>query len=201
MERLQYNISDIHQLSGVLSNNSRDLSISVADFIQDDRLLGTRVQVVHTDFGVLFACVFNASGSMVSSTDDYTVIEPSIAELLLELSKYGFDVVYDPRKSLPGSQLEYLITLESLGYDKIRLLSVYSVQSGVKKFNTYVVGFNVDKNPMWINNGYAPSDKEFTGSLKDGSAINISGISKTRKWSWSWLDYVADISDILKDNA
>ena len=200
MQKLQYSISDIHQLSGAMSNNSRDLSISVTDFIQDDRLSGTRIQVRHNQFGVLFACVLNAHGTMVTEFNDNLTVEPTTAELLAELEKYGFLITYNPHKSLPINQIEYLVTLKGLGYDKLRVLNVYTYENGIKKFQWYVVAFNVRDKSNWINNGYSPSDKEFTDALKRGSAINISALSKTNNWSWSWLDFVADIDDILKDN-
>lgn len=198
---LRYNISDWHQLKDVKSNNSRSLSISVSDFIQNEYLTGLRIQVIHDSFGVLFACMLNAQGTILNEFSENLVVEFTHKQILLELEKYGFLVTYNPRESLSGSQIEYLMSLKKLGYDKIRILNVWYIENGVKLFRWYVVAFNVDKNIDWLNNGYAPNEWEFTESLNNGSAVNISAISKTNCWSWSWLDYIANIDDILEDNA
>lgn len=198
---LQYNISDWHQLSDAKSNNSRDLSISVSDIIQDARLTGLRIQLNHTQFGVLFACVLNAQGSMVTEFNENLVVEFTTEQILAELKKYGFLITFEPRAHLPGNQIQYLMTLKGLGYDKLRIMNVYKYNiQGTKQFQWYVIAFNIhDEN--WLDNGYSISETEFMKALKDGRCINISAISKTQRWSWSWLDYVANIDDILEDNA
>ena len=88
---LKYNISAWDQLSCCLSNLSRDLHIHVTEFVQNDKISGTRIRVEHETFGVLFACVINAQGSLVS-TDSGIVHEFTSDEILAELKKYGFDV-------------------------------------------------------------------------------------------------------------
>lgn len=197
---LNYNISDWHQLADVHSNNSRDLFITVSDFIQDDRLFGTRIQVNHRNFGVLFACVVNASGSLVSEMNENIVYELTPKQILLQLEVFGFSVSFDPKKHLPKTQVKFLQTVSELGFDKIRILNVWHIENSVKFFKWYIVAFNVKDNPCWINNGYAPSEKEFEDSLKNGSAFNISEQGHIKHWDWSWLDYVANISDILEEN-
>ena len=198
---LRYNISDWHQLAEAKSNNSRNLHIHVSDMIQSDKLTGTRISVCHDNYGVLFACVLEANGSMISKLNDETTFEFTPKQILAELEKYGFYVTYEPRTHLPGNQITYLITLKDLGFDKLRVLNVWHIENTIKVFRWCVVAFNVKENPKWINNSYAPSEDEFATSLRNGSAINISALSNTHRWSWSWLDYVANIDDILKDNA
>lgn len=198
---LRYNISDWHQLSDTKSNNSRDLHISVTDIIQDARLTGLRIQLHHKSFGVLFACVLNAQGSMVTEFNDNLVVEFTAEQILAELRKYGYLITFEPRAHLPGNQLQYLMTLKRLGYDKLRIMQVYTYDiTGTRQFQWYVIAFNIhDEN--WLNNGYSIPEKEFLDALKAGKCVNISAISKTQRWSWSWLDYVANIDDILEDNA
>jgi hypothetical protein len=153
---------------------------------------------------VLFACIINARGNIIDEYDnnDNIVIEFTPIQIINELAKYGFLVVYQPNKNLTGEQIDYLLTLDKLKYDKIRILNVYHYEHGVQVFKWYVVGFKVDNKKDWLNNAYSPSDKEFKQSLVDGSAINISAISKQHRWNWSWLyGYVANISDVLEDNA
>lgn len=198
---LRYNISNWHQLSKVLSNNSRDLHITVSDMMQNDKLTGTRISVCHKDYGVLFACVLNATGSLVSQLNNETTIEFTPEQILSELQKYGFYVTFEPREHLPGAQLEYLMALTGFKFDKLRKLGIWHYENGVKVFRWCIVAFKVENHVDWINVGYEPSEEEFEKALRNGTAINISAISKINKWSWKWLDYVANIDDILEDNA
>lgn len=199
-EPLRYNISDWHQLTECQSNNSRDLQICVGDFIQDSRLVGLRIQVWHADFGILFACVLNTRGSLVSELSTNIAYELTTDQILSELKKYGFIVTYEPRRHLPESQLSYLRTLKELGYDKIRIIPVYIIEHGTKITKPYIVAFYIKDNVRWLDNMYCSPKTEFHTSLENGSAINISAISATNNWSWTWLDYVANIDDILSDN-
>ena len=193
---LRYQISSLRQLPKCLSNNSRNLKIEVADFIQNDLLQGLRVSVVHNTLGTLFSYTFHARGRIVSCGKD----ELSVYQLLHELSRFGFIVDYDPRPHLSGDQLEYLMTLKGMHMDKLRILSVYSVVNGKKHYSSYIVAFNIEQNPKWIQYDYTPSDEEFMKSLVEGNAVSLNQ-SAGRLYNWDWLDYVANIDDILRDNA
>lgn len=196
---LRYRISDWHQLIDVVSNNSRDLFITVTDFVQDNRLNGTRICIEHKAYGTLFACIVNPHGSIISySEEPYSGLEPTQITSMLEM--FGFLVNYVPTKSLPGDLISFLMTLKGLDFDKIRVLSVWKVVNGVKAFNDYVIAFNISNNPDWINNGYSASEAEFLKAIQEGSAISVSALSSLKHWDWSWLNYVANIDDILDDN-
>ena len=205
---LQYRISIWRQAKECLSNNSQKLHIHTTDFISNDKLQGFRISVDHEIFGTLFACVLNARGLIVSDLDatdplleDPIYYELSTQQILQELRKYGFWIEYNPREALPGDQLDYLMTLKGLNYDKIRVMNTWTAPRGVKEFKTNIVVFNSTKHRYWLNNDYAPSEKEFTQALLDGSAANLTEICKTKKFRWDWLDYVANIDDIIRDNA
>lgn len=197
---LRYEISDWHQLPGVKSNNSQDLCIKVMDFVQDNRLQGTKIQVIHQDFGTLFAYVVNPAGEIISGHSGNPEYELTTGQLLKQLENFGFLVTFAPQKHLPAHQLEFLKSLQELHFDKLRVLSVWHLQHGIKVFRWYVVVFHVEQNPDWINSGYAPSEKEYETALKNGSALNVSALSQKYRWDWSWLDFVANISDILEEN-
>lgn len=198
MSNLRYNITDWHQLANVESNNSRDLYIKVGDIIQNDVLEGLRIQVMHKTFGALYVIVLNATGSLVTVPEESQPTEPTTADILAELAKWGFDVVFEEVKYLPPGQLDFLASLKGLCFDKIRILNVKG-STGVSSV-PYLVVFNIIQNPKWLSNTYAATEKEFTDSLKNGSVINISATGKGKQWSWSWLDFVGDIQDILDQN-
>lgn len=197
---LRYNISDWRQLINVKSNISTKLSIKVSDILNAPILTGLRIRVYHAEYGDLYTCVLGAEGSLVSEDPSVIDFEPSTDEILKTLSKYGFLVTYDQQRNLPQDQLEFLASLSGLEYDKLRLVTVWNISNGVKQFKTYAVVFKISENPTWINNGYSPSEKEFTESLRNGSVVNLSASSQTHKWNWSWLTFVANIEDILSEN-
>ena len=199
---LRYNISSWDQLPRCMSNNSRDLHIRVSKVMNDRRLSGTVIRVEHYDFGVLFACTVDASGPLLSENGLAGVPEMSTSAILSELAKFGFLVTYEPKTHLDGEQLQYLMTLNQLGFEKIRILNVHMYQKdGRVKDEPVVVAFKIEKNGDWLNNGYSPYESEFLAALKHGTAVNISAISKEKKFRWDWLTYVANINDILNDNA
>lgn len=197
---LRYAISDWRQASNCLSNMSRSLKIVVTDFIQDCRLNGLRLQVVHDTFGVLFAYVIDAKGGIINDTQGSSNL--STNEILQQLSRYGFFITFREYEHLSGDQIQYLMTLSSLHFDKIRILDVWKAPLGTKEFKQYIVAFNIEQNPDWLNAGYCPSEEEFTNALTEGSAINITEISKSQNYRWDWLyNWVADIGDIIASNA
>ena len=198
---LRYKISDWHQLPECKSNNSRSLQLHVADLIQDDRISGLRITLTHESFGVLFAYVLNLSGRIVTIPESEVVPQLTPAEILRELEKFGYLISYEPSKNLKESQLAFLKALLGLHYDKIRILNVYTIEGGVRRFTWYVVAFNVSKNPYWLNNDYSPSYAEFTKSVLEGSAYNVSALPECSRYDWSWLKgWVGSIEDILAEN-
>lgn len=198
---LRYEITDWHQAVNAMSNNSPDLKIKIVDYINDDRLTGLRISIWHPQFGTIFACVLNANGSFVDETDGNVLPEFSTERILEELAKFGFYIIYKQKKYLPQSQIEYLKTVQALNYDKLRFISVcVKERFGEIYYTKYIVVFNIEKNPGWLDINHVASESEFTEALKNGSAINISEQSKKYHWDWNWLNFVANISDIIEEN-
>ena len=199
-DTLRYAITDWHQLKNIKSNNSRELSIRVADLLHSDVLTGLRIMVYHNNYGPLYTCVLNAQGSIVTEVNDNIVVEPSTQDILAELHKWGFEVEFDPKLNLPQGQKDFLAELKNLGYDKIRWLTVNSTKHNVIEAKPYIIVFNVTNHADWLVNTYAASEQEFLNALKDGSAVNISATSKANVWSWNWLvGFVLNIDDILAE--
>ena len=196
-DTLSYSITDWHQLKNIKSNNSRELSIKIADLIHSNVLTGLRIQVYHEQYGPLYTCVLNAQGTIVTEINNNMTTEPTTDYILKELAKWGFDVQFDQELNLPQGQLDFLAELKDLGYDKLRVLNVWTIENTIQTFTPYIIVFNVSQNPDWLNNDYAASEQEFLNSLKNGSAVNISATSKANIWSWGWLNFVANIDDIL----
>lgn len=199
---LRYRISDFRQLNQCMSNNSRHLHIVVTTFINDKNLNGLRIKLDHDKYGTLFACILDAQGDMISRNADETLNQLTPGQILSELWKYGFIIEYDPIESMPGNQLEFLENLYNFSHmDKIRVMSVWEAPLGVKEFNTHIVAFQSSYHGDWLNAGYSPSKKEYLEGLENGSAIDVSRMSRDAHYDWSWLyGWVGNISDILEEH-
>lgn len=201
---LRYNISNWLQLAECRSNNSIDLYITVKQVIDDGshRLTGTVILVNHIQYGTLFSCLVNSKGSLLSPDAKSGIIrEFTTDEILAELNKFGFDITFEINQHLSGEQVSYLITLSGLNYDKIRRLPVFEYdKQGNKVFSDYIVAFNVDKCNEWLDANYVCRKNEFLGKLNEGVALNLTHMSQTQLFDWTWLTYVANIDDIIEDN-
>lgn len=193
---LRYRIDNWHDLPQVLSNNSQDLYISVAD-IKDDSLSGTRITVNHDKYGVLFSEIVNAKGYLVSEYQDNIVYSLTDSQIFLELAKYGFLVEWSSAPHLSMDQITYLQILKGLHFDKLRLLNVIEWQDGLQLSNIYIVVFQANDLQAWLDNTYVADKKSFFDALNSGYALNITEVSKRKKYRWDWLNYVADIQDLL----
>lgn len=198
---LRYNISNWLQLSECKSNNSADLYITVKQVIDDGshRLTGTIILVQHTQYGTLFACLVNSSGSLLTPDPASGKIkEFTTDEILAELNKFGFDVTFEINQHLSGDQISFLMTVNDLGYDKLRVLSVQDKPDG--HYSDYLVVFNVEKCPDWIQNDYVCGKSVFVNALTSSGAMNLTDLEQTKGFDWTWLTYVANIEDIIRDN-
>lgn len=200
---LQYKIDSWRQLPRCLSNNDRNLRIHITDLFNNDYLRGFRITVDHPAMGIVFACVLQARGTLVTPADAYSEGDMSPETILAELHKFGFYITFEQRLGLSGEQLEYLKTLNGLGYDKIRIVSAWDPKSqSDDTFVPVVVAFQASPLSEWLYNTYNPSYKEYSDAILSGIAINISAISETKQYRWDWLkDSVESIDDIIRDNA
>ena len=210
---LRYNISNWLQLSDCKSNNSVDLYITVKQVIDDGshRLTGLIIQINHMQYGTLFACLVNANGSLLTPDPVSGIIrEFSTDEILEVLSTFGFDVTFEINQHLSGDQISYLMTLSDLEFDKIRKLQVYREDNTIisttspdkvqRYYSEFIVAFNSDKCPDWLQQDYSCGRKPFLAALESSGAMNLTDLKQTRGFDWTWLTYVANIDDIIRDN-
>lgn len=198
---LRYNISNWIQLTECKSNNSTDLYITVKQVIDDGshRLSGMIIMVNHNQYGNLFTCLINSSGSLLTPDPVSGIIkEFSTDEICAELYKFGFDVTFHINQHLSGNQISYLMTVSELGYNKLRRLYVQDKPDG--RYSEYIVVFNVAKCPEWINLDYVCGKKVFVDALVGSGAMNLTDLEQTKGFDWTWLTYVANIEDIIEDN-
>lgn len=198
---LKYRISSWKQLPKCLSNNSKYLHIRVGEYTANT-LSGTRILIEHELLGTLFACLVNAHGELLCKNSQDVIFELTPTQILQELEKFGFFVIYNPVSDLSGDQIDFLITINKLKYDKIRILSVWNIEHGAKQLKEYVVAFLAQDNPQWLNASYSPSHSEFVSALSQGTAFNVSSLSECAQYNWAWLhNFVANIDDVISDYA
>lgn len=199
---LRYSIDSWYDLTNCKSNNSKYLRIFVEDIIDEDKLCGLIITIRHSKYGNLFSHLLNGSGDLLT-IEDARPHEFTTDEILKELHKFGFEVEFSPQLHLSESMITYLKTLKGLNYDKLRMISIPQVSVwGTDKysFNHYVVAFSPDKLPKWLDNLYSPTKSEFSDAMVAGFACNVSMSPEGQKLDWSWLNYVANIDDILNSN-
>ena len=197
---LRYNISSWLQLPECRSNNSVDLYLTVNQVIDDGshRLSGLVIYVKHTQYGTLFACLINAEGSLLTKDANSGIIQEFSSDEILEvLATFGFDITFEVNQHLSGDQISYLMTLFDLGFDKLRMLEVQQLDG---LYSNYLVAFNVDKCPEWIKNDFTCGRKPFLEALNASGAMNLTDLKQTKGFDWTWLTYVANIEDIIRDN-
>lgn len=208
---LRYNISSWYQLPECKSNTSVDLYITVRRIIDDGshRLMGTNIQVQHTQYGTLFACLVNADGTILNHDENSQIIQEfSVDDILSVLATFGFDITFKVNQHLSGDQISYLMTLSDLGFNKIRRLQVYNTADTIqtarilqRRYSEYIVAFNVAKCPDWIDIDYACDIRLFNKAFQNSGAMNLTDLEQTKGFDWTWLTYVADIDDIIRDNS
>jgi hypothetical protein len=198
---LRYNISSWFQLPECKSNTSRDLHIVVNKIIDDGshRLMGITIAVKHDHYGILFACLINAEGTLLIHDENSEIIlEFNKDEILKILETFGFYVTFEVNQHLSDAQIDYLKTLDALGFDKLRMLEVQDKPDG--RYSNYLVAFNVDKCPEWLKNDFTCGKKPFVDALMSSGAVNLTNLKQTEGFDWTWLTYVANIEDIIRDN-
>ena len=203
MTILRYRITSWDEIGGCLSNNDRRFHVHCIT-ISDEDLRCKIIRLDHEKYGTVFAGMVEGTGSMLTKMDgiNYHMFTPS--EILDELEKFGYIISYERDENLSGDQLDYLINLNNLGFDKIRKIRIASrgTTTDSTTIKTIVVAFKISGVPAeWLDNTYACPIAEYHQAVDNGTAINISAISQDRNFSWEWMDdTVMSINDILQLN-
>ena len=121
-------------------------------------------------------------------------------QLLHELKRYGFYVLYEESEYLPAGQVMLLKTLQGLRFDKLRLFVVHDL-SDQWEDTLRVTAFNLIDHQDWLNASYSPSKKEWETAILDGTAFNVSGLDEAKKYHWDFLyNNIEDIDKIILRN-
>lgn len=191
---LRYRISQWEQAVKCKSNMSEKYSIHVSTVEYMPEIYGKLIQVEHEHVGIVFSVMLDPKGSRVEQS---ALLHPMPTEIILEYLKcFGFYIEYKPEAVLPEMQKQYLQELQALCMDKIRIMFIfYRDENGEKVIKPVLTAFSSSILSDWLLNNYTCSRDEFNARCGEGLAIRIDA----RDFDWSWLTYVANISDILNN--
>ena len=197
LKRLRYRISNWSQAVKCLSNNSKELHISLANYMHNSDFEGRILSVVHTKFGTMFATVVDGQGRILSVTDEHGDELPLLttAEVLKQLEKFGFDISYEEEPHLSGEQLTFLMKLRDLGFDAITKVKVQHPKTS--RYCT--IAYDSSQTLEYLSFNSAVSKAQFDKSLEDGAIVNIAKMDTTLEWDW--LTYTCQIDDLLEANS
>ena len=196
-----YAIDNWQQATNCISNTDSSLKIRYTQFVNSHILEGGRIQVVHPEFGVVFAAFTEASGTFVDYDSDAFLSTP---EILKGLRQLGFDIRFKTNPKLNSATLTYLQSAVNLGYTTVRwCIKKHKVQSnstvltgncrvkGCMERHTHVVVlFDENKTPELLRQ-YPPPIKNFGGD------IMVVDIAKNPALDFSWLILPMNIQSIL----
>ena len=120
-------------------------------------------------------------------------------EILRQLMRFGFYITYDVKTHLPEPVLDYLTKLNGLGYDKITKVALESFDvNGNKVWRSTVIVFKSGFNTDLLTFNCKVTRIAFNAKLEANTVMNI---THELGMSWDWVTYIANISDILDENA
>ena len=196
-----YAIDNWRQATNCISNIDSSLKIRYTQFVNSHVLEGGRIQVVHPEFGVVFAAFTSASGTLVDYDQDAFL---NTNEILKGLRQLGFDIRFKTNPKINAATLEYLRSAINLGYTSVRWVikkhkrqtnsTVYTGNCRVKgcaEAHTHVVVlFDENKRPELLNQ-YPPPIKNFGGDIMEVD------LAKNTSLDFSWLIVPMNIQSII----
>lgn len=190
---LTYAIDNWHQLVNAISNTDPTLKIRVSDFVNSDILQGTRIEVIHPQYGVLFACMTNTSGRLTSWD---TGAQLTTQNIITALAQLGFDIIFKTHIQVTIPTREFLDAAKNAGYTHIRriIYKKYNNEIGTFASKGLIVCFNEVTHPELLNQFIAPLTR------LDADIMRVSP-NNNPKLDFTWLlDIPMHINSVLTDN-
>ena len=198
---LRYQISNWNQIVDCLSNNSRNLYITLSKVIDRPTISGQIIKVRHSKYGTLFAAILNGHGKLLNNCTEDNLPLPfmSTEEILTELQRFGFYITYDVKCHLPDNILDFLTTVDNLGYDKITKVCLETTfDNSSRLWLPTTIVMKSQFNDDLLTYGCKVTRKVFNKKLTDNVIMNIQNEPDMK---WDWVKYIANIEDILLENA
>lgn len=203
LEPKYYAIDNWRQACNAVSNTDPTLKIRYTQFVNNACLEGGRLQVVHPEFGVVFSCFTQASGSLVDYDPNAFLDTPSI---LLALRQLGFDIRYKLNPAINEATKQYLQSALNMGYTSIRWAvkqyprktdatvygDKYIHKEIIEAHTRVVICFDENKRPDYMNQFIQPI-KNFSGD------VMVVDLAKDPSLDFSWLSVPMNIQSVLQE--
>ena len=203
IEPKYYAIDNWRQACNATSNTDPTLRIRYTQFVNNACLEGGRLQVVHPEFGVVFSCFTQASGTMVDYDPNAFLDTPSI---LLALRQLGFDIKFKVNPVINSATRQYLQSAWNMGYTSIRWAvkqyprktdatvygDKYIHKEIIEAHTRVVICFDENKRPDYMNQFIQPI-KNFSGD------VMVVDLAKDPSLDFSWLCVPMNIQSILTE--
>ena len=203
IEPKYYAIDNWRQACNATSNTDPTLRIRYTQFVNNACLEGGRLQVVHPEFGVVFSCFTQASGTMVDYDPNAFLDTPSI---LLALRQLGFDIKFKVNPVINSATRQYLQSAWNMGYTSIRWAikqyprktdatvygDKYIHKEIIEAHTRVVICFDENKRPDYMNQFIQPI-KNFSGD------VMVVDLAKDPSLDFSWLCVPMNIQSILQE--
>ena len=203
IEPKYYAIDNWRQACNATSNTDPTLKIKYTQFVNNACLEGGRLQVVHPEFGVVFSCFTQASGTMVDYDPNAFLDTPSI---LLALRQLGFDIKFKVNPVINSATRQYLQSAWNMGYTSIRWAvkqyprktdatvygDKYIHKEIIEAHTRVVICFDENKRPDYMNQFIQPI-KNFSGD------VMVVDLAKDPSLDFSWLCVPMNIQSILQE--
>lgn len=196
-----YAIDNWRQATNCISNIDSSLKIRYTQFVNSYILEGGRIQVVHPEFGVVFAAFTSASGTLVNYDSNAFL---STREILKGLRQLGFDIRFKINPQINAATLTYLRSAIELGYTTVR----WCIKKHLRRTHAYeytgncrirgcaqahthvVVLFDENKTPELLKQ-YPPPIQNFGGDIMEVDT------AKNPALDFSWLELPMNIQSII----
>lgn len=203
IEPKYYAIDNWRQACNATSNTDPTLKIKYTQFVNNACLEGGRLQVVHPEFGVVFSCFTQASGTMVDYDPNAFLDTPSI---LLALRQLGFDIKFKVNPVINSATRQYLQSAWNMGYTSIRWAvkqyprktdatvygDKYIHKEIIEAHTRVVICFDENKRPDYMNQFIQPI-KNFSGD------VMVVDLAKDPSLDFSWLCLPMNIQSVLQE--
>lgn len=203
IEPKYYAIDNWRQACNATSNTDPTLKIKYTQFVNNACLEGGRLQVVHPEFGVVFSCFTQASGTLVDYDPNAFLDTPTI---LLALRQLGFDIKFKVNPVINSTTRQYLQSAWNMGYTSIRWAvkqyprrtdatvygDKYIHKEIIEAHTRVVICFDENKRPDYMNQFIQPI-KNFSGD------VMVVDLAKDPSLDFSWLSVPMNIQSILQE--
>lgn len=190
-----YAIDNWHQAVNALSNTDPTLRIRVTDFVSSSILQGVRLEVVHPQYGILFACLTQATGRLVAAD---SAIGLTTTQIIAALTQLGFSIRFKDTIQVDEPTREYLVAARAAGYTHARWAPIRiksTIQPATWVTVDRVICFNENKNPELLVQYIRP----LTLKTNTQWAVMIVSPDNNPRLDFSWLTLPMEIDSVLNN--